>query len=65
MNRKYITVLDFELGEVIYYVFDTDENTDYEEIQELLSMKHSLTNCEWMIHSSNPFKNSLENIITN
>ena len=52
MNKKYITVLDFEVGRVFQYkVTERDEfhATDYYEI--IITQKgHRLSNCEWMIH---------------
>ena len=53
MHKRYITVLDFEIGKVFQYeVKPLWENmrprTDYEEF--LTSEGHNLSNCEWMVH---------------
>ena len=45
---KYITVLDFEVGEVFQY--EAPENKEYEEY--LSGLGHNLTNCEWMVHDN-------------
>ena len=45
---KYITVLDFEVGEVFQY---ESPMCDFEEF--LANKGHNLGNCEWMIHDSN------------
>ena len=57
---KYITVLDFETGEVYQYEnlehikegWNMDESDDYEVIEWYLSQTcgHNLSNCEWMVH---------------
>ena len=48
---KFITVLDFEVGEVFQY--EAPENSQYEDFEEYLSgLGHNLTNCEWMVHDS-------------
>tara|TARA_R100001082_G_scaffold90648_1_gene57219 strand:- start:374 stop:538 length:165 start_codon:yes stop_codon:yes gene_type:complete len=44
---KYITVLDFEVGEVFQY--EAPENKEYEEYLD--SLGHNLSNCEWMVHA--------------
>ena len=44
---KYITVLDFEVGEVFQY--EAPENKEHEEY--LSGLGHNLTNCEWMVHA--------------
>ena len=58
MDSKYITVLDFEIGEVFQYkVKERDElhAEDYYEI--IITQKgHRLKNCEWMIHNSEEIK---------
>ena len=48
MKNKYITVLDFEVGEVFQY---ESPMCDFEEF--LANKGHNLGNCEWMIHDSN------------
>ena len=48
---KYITILDFEVGEVFQY--EAPENSQYEDFEEYLSgLGHNLGNCEWMVHGS-------------
>ena len=50
MNKKYITVLDFEIGRVFQYKVKDKfiNNGDYEEY--LTNKGHNLNNCEWMVH---------------
>ena len=54
---KYITVLDFETGNVYQYKISAwgnsnDWNPDSESIEDFLnSVGHNLANCEWMVHS--------------
>ena len=50
MNKeivKYITVLDFEVGEVYQY---ESVMCDFEEY--LSGLGHNLNNCQWMIHDN-------------
>ena len=48
---KYITVLDFEVGEVFQY--EAPKNGQYEDFEEYLSgLGHNLSNCEWMVHKN-------------
>ena len=42
---KYITVLDFETGEVYQY---KSEMCDFEEFID--QQGHNLNNCQWMVH---------------
>ena len=55
---KYITVLDFEVGEVYQYEFGNVEihgtKKDVSEYCEeyLSGLGHNLSNCEWMLHDS-------------
>ena len=59
---KYLTVLDFEQGEVYQYPYYInidkkaiellDEDEDIEE--KITELGHNLTNCEWMIHKNEP-----------
>ena len=53
---KYITVLDFETGDVYQYGWPgiTDKHQDAgERCEEYLSeLGHNLANCEWMIHKN-------------
>ena len=60
MNKKYITVLDFETGQVFQYDLekfgddymfvdkDTPTNEELEDI--LVDQGHNLSNIEWMNH---------------
>ena len=56
--NKYISVLDFEDGEVYQYEISAwgnsnDWNPDSESIEEYLSgLGHNLSNCKWMVHNS-------------
>ena len=49
---NYITVLDFEMGEVYQYEIDYNfiGNSDFEEY--LSGLGHNLKNCEWMVHKN-------------
>ena len=51
-KMKYITVLDFEIGEVYQYEIEDKfiNNGDYEEY--LSELGHNLKNCEWMVHKN-------------
>ncbi len=61
---KYLTVLDFEQGEVYQYPYYINIDDDAENLlksQEdedielrLTELGHNLTNCEWMIHKNKP-----------
>ena len=46
-TTKYITVLDFEIGEVYQY---ESVMCDFEEF--IINKGHNLNNCEWMIHDN-------------
>jgi len=56
---KYITVLDFEDGNVYRYTINAWGNSDCwspdsESIEEYLTSKgHNLDNCDWMCHKTN------------
>jgi len=56
---KYITVLDFETGNVFQYdvgfqVNKLGWNPDNENCEDYLVDKgHNLSNCEWMVHKDN------------
>tara|TARA_R100000988_G_scaffold103114_1_gene80927 strand:+ start:2071 stop:2259 length:189 start_codon:yes stop_codon:yes gene_type:complete len=56
---NYITVLDFETGQVCQYnigfqVNKLGWNPDAESMEEYLTSKgHNLNNCEWMCHKTN------------
>ena len=48
---EYITVLDFEEGEV--YQYEIGVAAEHEEIEEFLTeVGHNLTNCQWMAHKN-------------
>ena len=49
---KYITVLDFEMGNVYQYnISELSWNPDSESCEKYLTNKgHNLSNCEWMVH---------------
>ena len=48
---NYITILDFEAGEVFQYEAPT--NSQHEDFEEYLTNKgHNLSNCEWMVHKN-------------
>ena len=50
-NMNYITVLDFEVGEV--YQYEAGKMQDCEDFEEYLSgLGHNLANCEWMVHEN-------------
>ena len=59
---KYLTVLDFEQGEVCQYplangsINHTDLTMKFVENLELriTELGHNLTNCEWMVHKNKP-----------
>ena len=49
--NKYITVLDYEVGEVFQY--EIGVTAGHEDIEEFLThCGHNLTNCEWMAHKN-------------
>ena len=49
--NKYITVLDFEVGEVFQY--EIGVTAEHEDIEEFLThCGHNLSNCEWMVHEN-------------
>ena len=53
---KYITILDFEVGEVFQYETPTVLNelvTQQEDYEYYLTgLGHNLKNCEWMVHKN-------------
>ena len=53
-KMKYITVLDFEEGEVYRYeTMGKGWNPDFESIENFLeSVGHNINNCEWMVHKN-------------
>ena len=58
MNKKYITVLDFEVGRVFQYTVKSSdfgphllEYYDSDDYEKFITDKgHNLSNCEWMVH---------------
>ena len=55
MNKKYITVLDFEIKRVFQYKLEKphlneDGVVDHEEF--IGNKGHRLSNCEWMVHEN-------------
>ncbi len=52
MKNKYLTVLDFEVGEVFQYEINEmpveTANQDYEDY--ITEKGHRLNNIEWMVH---------------
>ena len=54
-TMNYLTVLDFEKGQVYMYDIGTDGwNPDDENVQGYLVAKgHNLNSCEWMCHEDN------------
>ena len=61
MHKRYITVLDFEIGKVFQYEIGVNDvkgderfkkwNPDSESCEEFISNKgHHLSNCQWMVH---------------
>jgi len=51
---KYLTVLDFEQGDVCQYPVGHG-SIDHEDIEEKITeLGHNLTNCEWMLHKNKP-----------
>ena len=50
--RKYLWVLDFEMGRVFLYNIRR-EDLQHEDYEDLLVLKgHKPTNCEWMVCTS-------------
>ena len=51
-SMKYITVLDFEAGQVYMYdIMGKGWNPDHESCEAYLSGKgHNLANIQWMVH---------------
>ena len=55
--RKYLWVLDFELGRVFMYNIRRADLQD-EDYEDLMILKgHKPTNCEWMVCKSNKIYN--------
>ena len=63
VTMKYITVLDFEIGQVFQYNIEGEVTIlkgstvwypESESCEEFLSgVGHNLSNCEWMVHCDN------------
>lgn len=49
--EKYLTILDFNLGQVYTY-YIKDNNLD--EIELFESLNHDIDNCQFMYHNSKP-----------
>ena len=74
MINKYITVLDFETGQVFQYnleefgdnyIFIDKDLPQNEEVEDVLTdIGHNLNNIEWMSHD-NPHIFTNKDIITN
>ena len=53
-TAKYVTVLDFEDGNVVQYPLEAWD-VDSQDLQEKLKeLGHKLGNCKWMVHSNKP-----------
>ena len=51
--RKYLWVLDFEMGRVFMYNIRRAD-LEHEDYEDLMTLKgHKPTNCEWMVCKSN------------
>ena len=53
-TARYITVLDFEQGDVCQYPIETWDREKDDVIEALLKFGHNPTNCQWMIHQNKP-----------
>ena len=53
-SAKYITVLDYEQGDVCQYPIETWNIEKDDVIEALLKLGHISTNCKWMIHQNKP-----------
>ena len=55
--RKYLWVLDFELGRVFMYNIRRAD-LEHEDYEDLMTLKgHKPTNCQWMVCESNKIYN--------
>tara|TARA_R100001509_G_scaffold57785_1_gene31835 strand:- start:502 stop:678 length:177 start_codon:yes stop_codon:yes gene_type:complete len=51
---KYLTVLDFEQGDVCQYPISVWP-VQHEDLEtRLIELGHNITNCEWMVHKNKP-----------
>ena len=51
---KYITVLDFEKGDVCQYPIELWDMDSKDIELSLIELGHNITNCEWMVHINKP-----------
>ena len=50
---NYITVLDYEAGEVFQYKIGEDWLPDDEAFSDFIANEgHNLSNCQWMVHEN-------------
>ena len=55
--RKYLWVLDFEMGRVFMYNIRRAD-LEHEDYEDLMTLKgHKPTNCQWMVCKSNKIYN--------
>ena len=55
--RKYLWVLDFEMGRVFMYNIRRAD-LEHEDYEDLMTLKgHKPTNCQWMVCESNKIYN--------
>jgi len=56
MSKGYITILDFEIGDVFQYEV-ADRKMQCEEYENfILDKGHNIKNCEWMVHEDGDIK---------
>ena len=53
-TAKYVTVLDFEDGNVVQYPIEIWDPYKQELQKKLKELGHNLKNCKWMVHSNKP-----------
>ena len=53
-QAKYVTVLDFEDGNVFQYPIEIWDPYKQELQKKLKELGHNLKNCKWMVHSNKP-----------
>ena len=53
-TAKYITVLDYEQGDVCQYPIKVWAINDEDIETRLIELGHNITNCEWMVHNNKP-----------
>jgi len=59
---KYITVIDYEQGNVNTYPIELWDMENKDIIEALLGFGHISTNCKWIIHTDEPKTHDYENI---